>query len=86
MVNGEFAPYLPQSSGYAIILGGGFGFAILMLILSWLQSKFTETSPFESTFLSGPFGRISELILAAQMKNSPVQVETLSLGWSAPGL
>lgn len=48
MANGEFVAYLPQSSGYAIILGGGFAFALFMLILSWLQSKFTETSPFES--------------------------------------
>jgi hypothetical protein len=51
MGNGQFDPYLPQSSGYAIIIGGGFGFALFMLVLSWLQSKFTETSPFESEFL-----------------------------------
>ena len=50
MANGVFDAYLPQSSGYAIILGGGTGFALFMLILSWLQAKFTETSPFESTF------------------------------------
>ena len=48
MANGVFDAYLPQSSGYAIILGGGSGFALFMLILSWLQAKFTETSPFES--------------------------------------
>ncbi|KAH8118812.1 solute symporter family transporter [Phellopilus nigrolimitatus] len=48
MANGEFLAYLPQSSGYGVILGGGFAFALFMLILSWLQSKFTETSPFEA--------------------------------------
>ncbi|OCB83863.1 solute symporter family transporter [Sanghuangporus baumii] len=48
MANGQFDPYLPQASGYAIILGGGSAFAILMLILSWLQSKFTQMSPFEN--------------------------------------
>lgn len=48
MANGEFVAYLPQSSGYGIILGGGFAFAFFMLILSWLQSKFTDNSPFES--------------------------------------
>ncbi|KAI5121046.1 hypothetical protein M0805_008622 [Coniferiporia weirii] len=48
MANGEFVAYLPQSSGYALIIGGGFGFALFMLVLSWLQSKFTETSPFET--------------------------------------
>lgn len=47
MANGEFDAYLPQGSGYGIILGGGFAFALFMLVLSWLQSKFTETSPFE---------------------------------------
>lgn len=50
MANGEFDAYLPQSSGYAIILGGGSGFALFMLLLSWLQAKFTDTSPFESEF------------------------------------
>lgn len=48
MANGEFVAYLPQSSGYGIILGGGFAFAILMLALTWLQSKFTAISPFQS--------------------------------------
>ena len=48
MANGEFDAYLPQGSGYAIIIGGGSGFALFMLILSWLQNKFTEMSPFES--------------------------------------
>ncbi|KAL5501336.1 hypothetical protein ACEPAH_8596 [Sanghuangporus vaninii] len=48
MVNGQFDPYLSQASGYTIILGGGSAFAILMLILSWLQSKFTQMSPFEN--------------------------------------
>ena len=48
MANGEFVAYLPQASGYGIILGGGFAFAFFMLILSWLQSKFTDNSPFES--------------------------------------
>ena len=51
MGNGVFDAYLPQSSGYAIILGGGSGFALFMLLLSWLQAKFTETSPFESEHL-----------------------------------
>ena len=50
MANGEFDAYLPQGSGYAIIIGGGSGFALFMLILSWLQNKFTEMSPFESEF------------------------------------
>lgn len=50
MANGVFEPYLSQSSGYAIILGGGSGFALFMLILSWLQTKFTNMSPFESEF------------------------------------
>lgn len=48
MANGEFVAYLPQSSGYGIILGGGFAFAILMIALTWLQSKFTAISPFQS--------------------------------------
>ncbi|THH05204.1 hypothetical protein EW145_g4967 [Phellinidium pouzarii] len=48
MANGEFLAYLPQGSGYGIILGGGFAFALFMVLLSWLQSKFTETSPFEA--------------------------------------
>lgn len=48
MANGKFDVYLPQASGYGIILGGGTAFALLMLILSWLQVKFTEMSPFES--------------------------------------
>lgn len=47
MANGVFDAYLPQSSGYAIVLGGGFGFALFMVALSWLQGMFTETSPFE---------------------------------------
>ncbi|GJE97151.1 solute symporter family transporter [Phanerochaete sordida] len=48
MANGEFDAYLPQGSGYAIIIGGGSGFALFMLVLSWLQNKFTEMSPFEN--------------------------------------
>lgn len=47
MANGEFVAVLPQSSGYGIILGGGFAFALFMLALSWVQGKLTETSPFE---------------------------------------
>lgn len=47
MTNGEFTAYLPQGSGYGIILGGGFAFALFMVCLSWVQGKLTETSPFE---------------------------------------
>jgi len=48
MANGEFVAVLPQSSGYGIILGGGFAFALFMVALSWVQGKLTETSPFEA--------------------------------------
>ncbi len=50
MANGTFDAVLPQAAGYGIILGGGFAFAVFMLVLSVLQSKFTDTSPFESKF------------------------------------
>lgn len=76
MANGDFQAYLPQSSGYAIILGGGFGFALFMLVLSWLQSKFTEMSPFESesVFLAF-FGTILMIMNNSQMRNFQAQVE-----------
>ena len=73
MANGEFQAYLPQSSGYAIILGGGFGFALFMLVLSWLQSKYTEMSPFESGCILLQSSWKPDFMLTLQMRSSRVQ-------------
>ncbi|KAF8526540.1 solute symporter family transporter [Hysterangium stoloniferum] len=41
----EFKPLLPQSVGYGVVVGVGFFFAALMLLLTNLQRKFTSLSP-----------------------------------------
>ncbi|KAF8589125.1 putative urea transporter [Ramaria rubella] len=42
---GVFQPLLSQSIGYGVVVGVGFFFAGLMLLLTWFQSKFTDFSP-----------------------------------------
>ncbi|KAA1474203.1 Na+/solute symporter [Dentipellis sp. KUC8613] len=44
----EFKPLLSQSVGYGVVVGVGFFFAGMMLVLTYLQSKYTETSPSSS--------------------------------------
>ncbi|THU93389.1 Na+/solute symporter [Dendrothele bispora CBS 962.96] len=41
----EFHPLLDQSVGYGVVVGVGFFFAGVMVILTYLQSKFTDVSP-----------------------------------------
>lgn len=44
----EFKPLLDQSVGYGVVVGVGFFFAALMLLLTTLQSKFSKFSPSSS--------------------------------------
>ncbi|KAI0338579.1 Na+/solute symporter [Trametopsis cervina] len=44
----EFKPLLHQSVGYGVVVGVGFFFAALMLVLTFLQSKFSKYSPSSS--------------------------------------
>ncbi|KAF8153974.1 solute symporter family transporter [Crassisporium funariophilum] len=41
----EFKPLLDQSVGYGVVIGVGFFFALIMLCLTFLQTRFTDTSP-----------------------------------------
>ncbi|KAJ4481149.1 solute symporter family transporter [Lentinula aciculospora] len=41
----EFKPLLSQSVGYGVVVGVGFFFAGVMLILTYLQSRYTNMSP-----------------------------------------
>ncbi|KAF9480172.1 solute symporter family transporter [Pholiota conissans] len=41
----EFKPLLAQSVGYGVVIGVGFFFALIMLCLTFLQTRFTDTSP-----------------------------------------
>ncbi|KAF8811896.1 putative urea transporter [Phlegmacium glaucopus] len=41
----EFKPLLDQSVGYGVVIGVGFFFAFIMLCLTFLQTRFTNTSP-----------------------------------------
>ncbi|TFK37572.1 solute symporter family transporter [Crucibulum laeve] len=41
----EFKPLLNQSVGYGVVIGVGFFFAFVMLLLTYLQSTFTDMSP-----------------------------------------
>ncbi|EMD32761.1 hypothetical protein CERSUDRAFT_143319 [Gelatoporia subvermispora B] len=41
----EFKPLLDQSVGYGVVVGVGFFFAALMLVLTTLQAKFSKYSP-----------------------------------------
>ncbi|PPQ74951.1 hypothetical protein CVT26_011663 [Gymnopilus dilepis] len=43
-----FKPLLEQSVGYGVVIGVGFFFALIMLCLTYLQTRFTNTSPRES--------------------------------------
>ncbi|KAI0691691.1 Na+/solute symporter [Earliella scabrosa] len=47
-VETEFKPLLDQSVGYGVVVGVGFFFAALMLVLTWLQAKFSRFSPSSS--------------------------------------
>lgn len=38
-------PPLPQGAGYAVVLGLGLFFALLMNIITWIQQKFSDFSP-----------------------------------------
>ncbi|KAH9837660.1 Na+/solute symporter [Rhodofomes roseus] len=44
----EFRPLLDQSVGYGVVVGVGFFFAALMLVLTALQAKFSKFSPTSS--------------------------------------
>ncbi|KAL6304080.1 Sodium:solute symporter family-domain-containing protein [Sparassis latifolia] len=44
----EFKPLLHQSVGYGVVVGVGFFFAVLMLLLTTLQKKFSNFSPSSS--------------------------------------
>ncbi|PPQ64121.1 hypothetical protein CVT24_008732 [Panaeolus cyanescens] len=44
----EFRPLLNQSVGYGVVVGVGFFFAFVMLGLTLLQARYTDTSPTES--------------------------------------
>ncbi|KAK0201054.1 Na+/solute symporter [Desarmillaria ectypa] len=44
----EFRPLLNQSVGYGVVVGVGFFFAAIMLLLTYLQAKFTGLSPSSS--------------------------------------
>ncbi|KAF9234595.1 Na+/solute symporter [Melanogaster broomeanus] len=44
----EFRPLLSQSVGYGVVVGVGFFFAFIMLILTTLQRKFSKFSPTSS--------------------------------------
>ncbi|KAJ3559679.1 hypothetical protein NM688_g203 [Phlebia brevispora] len=44
----EFKPLLNQGVGYGVVVGVGFFFAALMLVLTFLQSKFSRFSPSSS--------------------------------------
>ncbi|KAJ3743138.1 Na+/solute symporter [Lentinula detonsa] len=41
----EFKPLLSQSVGYGVVVGVGFFFAGVMLVLTYLQSRYTNMSP-----------------------------------------
>ncbi|KAJ3715700.1 Na+/solute symporter [Lentinula raphanica] len=41
----EFKPLLRQSVGYGVVVGVGFFFAGVMLVLTYLQSRYTNMSP-----------------------------------------
>ncbi|KAF8519445.1 hypothetical protein JB92DRAFT_3082281 [Gautieria morchelliformis] len=43
--SGVFQPLLSQGTGYGVVVGVGFFFAGLMLLLTFVQSKFTSFSP-----------------------------------------
>lgn len=38
-------PPLPQGVGYGVVLGLGFFFALMMNVITWIQSKFSRYSP-----------------------------------------
>ncbi|KAJ3559680.1 hypothetical protein NM688_g202 [Phlebia brevispora] len=48
VVESEFKPLLSQAVGYGVVVGVGFFFAALMLVLTFLQSKFSRFSPSSS--------------------------------------
>lgn len=41
----SFVSPLPQAAGYAVVLGLGLTFALLMTGVTWIQSKFSKYSP-----------------------------------------
>jgi len=47
-MSSEFKPSLDQSVGYGVVVGVGFFFAGVMLVLTYLQNKFTDMSPSSS--------------------------------------
>ncbi|KAF8918307.1 solute symporter family transporter [Mucidula mucida] len=47
-MSSDFKPLLDQSVGYGVVVGVGFFFAGIMLVLTYLQSKFTNMSPSSS--------------------------------------
>lgn len=56
-------PDLPQGAGYAIIIGLGLFFALLMNLITWIQNKYTKThsdnvDEFTTSSRNVPFGLI----------------------------
>ncbi|KZT05086.1 uncharacterized protein LAESUDRAFT_715131 [Laetiporus sulphureus 93-53] len=48
VASGQFKPLLNESVGYGVVIGVGFFFAALMLLLTTLQRKFSDFSPSSS--------------------------------------
>ncbi|EIN11216.1 solute symporter family transporter [Punctularia strigosozonata HHB-11173 SS5] len=48
MAESEFRPLLSQSVGYGVVVGVGFFFAAVMLVLTYVQTKHTKLSPHSS--------------------------------------
>lgn len=46
------SPPLPQGVGYAVVLGLGLFFALMMNVISWIQLRFSEFSPNEASEFS----------------------------------
>jgi SSS family transporter len=56
-------PNLPQGAGYAVIIGLGLFFAVLMNVVTWIQNKYTKThsdnvDEFTASSRNVPFGLI----------------------------
>ncbi|KAF8130255.1 hypothetical protein EV363DRAFT_1296881 [Boletus edulis] len=87
----EFRPLLSQSVGYGVVIGVGFFFAFVMLILTMLQRKFFKFTPASSeeftvrpTFIIALPGAIAVLLVVFMAVTSAASSELIGVSSLLP--
>ncbi|KAH0833962.1 Na+/solute symporter [Lanmaoa asiatica] len=79
----EFKPLLGQSVGYGVVVGVGFFFAFIMLILTMLQRKFFKFSPASSEEFTSASRSVKPGLVCCGMSVAHFWLKVSAWTWSA---